>query len=190
MRAHDNANWLNDLQKIIGFYNSTPHHSLKGLTPNEVEKDKWKIGEIYMDKFLHNNGSKEAVEAQFKVGDRVRILLAKGLHDKEGQTFSTDIYTIDSIVQNKYKVMDEEGKLLRRGIKPTEMLKVTSKVRRVATPVAVPAVVKNQRHVRKLRSEGLTNEEESRELVDQVDQAPEPVRRSTRERRAPNRLDL
>ena len=149
---------------------------MKGLTPKDVDKDEWAQGKIYLDKFLHNTKMKD--DFKFEVGDKVRILLAKGLHDKEGRTFSTAIYTVDSIIQNKYKVMDDEGKVPRRGFKPHELLKVnTDKLKSVAIPDNVSRVLKTQQNVRVLRREGITNEEESRRLVDEVEKMKESQRR-------------
>ena len=192
MIANDNSNWIKDLQEIIDFYNSTPHDSLKGQSPNEVAKDDWKMGEIYMSRFLHNNESKQ--EFKFKVGDTVRIILAKGLHDKEGQTFSNSLYTISDIVRNKYKVADADGVTLKRGFKPHELLKVNEeKLKPISKPLEIPKVIKTQKNVRLLRREGITNEEESKKLVDDVEeersQPMEPtIRQSGRIRKAPEFL--
>lgn len=190
MIAHDNSNWLNDLQKIINFYNDTPHDALNGQTPNDISKDEWAQGSLYLDKLLYNHDIKKGLK--FNIGDNVRVILTKGLHDKEGQTFSSDIYSIHDIVKNKYKVIDYDGKLLRRGFKPHELLKIDiKKLKPISKPVSIPKIINTQRKVRLLRKEGITNEEESKNLIDEVENPTiaEPVlRRSSRVTKPINRL--
>ena len=90
---------------------------------------------------------------------------------------------------------DADGSTLKRGFKPHELLKVNeTKLKTVTKPKEVPETIQNQKHVRVMRGEGLVDEEESKELVSKYGQRgtveDEPIRRSTRVRTAPQRLNL
>lgn len=120
------ARWSRFLPDILDLYNGSPHSSLKGKSPNEAFEDVAFLSQLY----LHQKGYNEYVSGTIalKVGDRVRAAVGKKMFEKEGAVFSKMIYTIESKDKNKFRLRDEEGKLVKRKYKPVELKPVIGEV--------------------------------------------------------------
>lgn len=107
---------------IIENYNNTPHDGLNNITPNEAFENKHIRYENYKQGIEHNMNL--ASQSKFNIGDRVRVLDAFSLFEKEKPQFSKEIYTIKEYRGYKYKVEDKDGKQPRRLFKFHELQKV------------------------------------------------------------------
>jgi hypothetical protein len=109
MTEHDTVQWVDVFPYLIYNYNNTIHSAIK-MRPSDVTlKDENSI----LNKSIQKS---EKIKNRFKhinVGDVVRIPLKKDLFEKEGQTYSSELYTVDSIRNSKVAVRNPQGNLLR-----------------------------------------------------------------------------
>ena len=88
-------NWINIIHQVVDNYNNTPHSTI-GVAPNEVTESNRK--EVY--KRLYPNLGLRTV-CKLKIGDKVRKLIKKDLHQK-GYTrnWSEELYVIVKVKQS------------------------------------------------------------------------------------------
>jgi len=125
--------WLNYLDDVIDNYNNTPHSSLKFNLENggTINKSPLQItGEdmIILRVLARNSNFKEMDEENLNVGDFVRILKQKSQFEKEGSTYSKEIYIIKEQRNFSYVLEDLNGELKRGEFKPYQILKVDKNI--------------------------------------------------------------
>ena len=149
--ANDDPKWVEHIDNITRMYNDMPHSGLGNKTPNEVYHSEELQGEEYMDGVKANYKKTDL----FNVEDKVRIYEEKGKFDKEQPRWSREIYTVEGKVGNKYKV-----KGMRRKFKSFELMKIDETKLKKWLPETknVADTVKEQKHVRLLRREGIVDE--------------------------------
>ena len=176
--ANDDPKWVEHIDNITRMYNDMPHSGLGNKTPNDVYQSEELQIEEYMDGVKANAEKKTDL---FNIGDKVRIYEEKGKFDKEQPRWSREIYTVEGKVGNKYKV---EG--MRRKLKSFELMKIdVTKLKKLLPETKkVADTVKEQKHVRLLRREGIVNEDEAINAVRNVNNVEA---RPTRVRKAPPR---
>lgn len=145
------ARWTKMLQDVIELYNDSPHSSLQGKTPNEAYKDIPFLTGIYLKQAAHNREVLASVK--LTVGDKVRALVGKSIFDKEGASFSKMIYTIDSVEGNRFRLRDEQGKIMKKRYKPAELKEVRDVVDRLDDRVQ-ETVEKHKKIVKVRRATG------------------------------------
>ena len=113
MRHKRTYRYIDDLQNIVGSYNSTPHRSLGGISPDQVNKtneaDVW--AGIYLSK------SKKTTPKpifKFKKGDLVRVSFTRKPFQRAYQEqYSTEVFKIASRILKQaipmYKLEDLLG---------------------------------------------------------------------------------
>lgn len=91
---NNNSEWVNELPRLVKAYNNSPHRSLLGLSPNEVNMNSGLINEVNVIK----NQEARSRSIKFKVGQLVRRKLAKPVFTKGyKQIWSSTTYTIKAI---------------------------------------------------------------------------------------------
>ena len=96
------TNWVDYLPTLLASYNSTPHSSLKGMTPLEAEKRETDTRNISYERVV-----KDAKPSQFEVGDTVRVLKKKNVFGKGYEIrYSLKIFTIKTIEGKNYILSD------------------------------------------------------------------------------------
>jgi hypothetical protein len=139
MVADNDVKWTTWLDEVIDLYNDLPHRTLNNFTPNEV----WSDDYIKIQRQTHdekeNIKNYDAID-RFKVGDLVRVYKGRKQFDKEGETFSREVFKVVGIDKNKYLVEDEKGERLKRKLKPSEMIE--TKAPKLKTGGKVDKVVK------------------------------------------------
>jgi hypothetical protein len=97
---NNSVNWINNLQKIINVYNSSPNSGNLNIKPNDSrqEENKAKLSNANFYKAVHNNEILEK-RTTLQVGDKVRIKIKKTLLSK-GYTnnYSKTIYHIIEVL--------------------------------------------------------------------------------------------
>lgn len=135
MTTNSTTTWYKVLPDLVDNYNNTKHSSI-GIAPNQVDFVKAEL--IRMKE--SDKGYKSHDEfIKIKVGDKVRVQNDRGVFDKGGQTFSTDIYTVKSIQGFSFTVADEKGVINPKRYKyyevkkvgPVERLETEEKVRKI-----------------------------------------------------------
>jgi hypothetical protein len=96
------------LQLLVSNYNDTPHDSLAGMSPEEVDvKPSLKMA-VMLANAVHNSKRRQAEAAAGRnliaVGDTVRVLRRRGLFDKEQPAFSRALYEVTAKQGNLYSV--------------------------------------------------------------------------------------
>ena len=90
-----NANWVDELPKVIKKYNNTIHHSTK-MTPIDASKKK---NENEVFKNLQDKRKKQ--KPKYKLGDLVRTADKRNIFSKGDSTnWSNKLYTITEIIDD------------------------------------------------------------------------------------------
>jgi len=153
---HNTTNWIDIYNDIINNYNSTTHSALYNKTPNEVFTNNL-IGAKLHNTNLEQNEITKIITHEYKPGDSVRIVMKKDTFDKAQTRYSDEIYTIVEKVHNKYKVKNSKGEILKRMIKPSELLLTTGIVTQVENKAKnkVKAAKKEHQFDLKQKKEGI-----------------------------------
>jgi len=84
-----NIEWSDKLEKFIKTYNETPHSDIDGMTANEAEQYIKTTMDVNLAK------AKRMRKPKFKIGDKVRFKLLKGVFEKGyTRTYSKEVHTI------------------------------------------------------------------------------------------------
>jgi hypothetical protein len=150
--ANKTKTWIDILSKFIQNYNSTYHETIRAI-PYEV----------FTQQQQYNNQQLANPEVQvFNIGDKIRLKKKKKILDKFGETYSKLLYEVVKTGKNSYKIQNEEGNILKRTIKPYEMIKIQEidiyKIEDKAQQNREKNEIKRQKTKRKLNKEGLTEE--------------------------------
>lgn len=122
MDLTDDIKFENAIDEIVEIYNTTPHSSLKGNTPEDAYTDMKLQAKLYKE--AHKANAELSKGIDLDIGDYVRKSLDKSKFEKEKQTFTKTIYIIHDIIGNKYLLMDESGEVDDRLYKYSQLLKV------------------------------------------------------------------
>lgn len=109
MTVNNSVRWTDALNDILENYNNTYHSSIK-MKPSEVTLEKEK--ELMTDKFMHNQMGKERIRnSDIQVGDKVRLPVKKKLFEKEGKSYSDEIYTVSKVNSKTVLVQGKEDRI-------------------------------------------------------------------------------
>lgn len=122
MDMTDNPKFESAIDEIVDIYNTTPHSSLKGHTPDYAYKDIKLQAKLYKEGQTHNAQLTKSIDLD--IGDYVRKSLDKSKFEKEKQSYSKTVYVIHDIVGKKYVLMDENGNIDERHYKYSQLLKI------------------------------------------------------------------
>ena len=114
MLAYNTTKWTEFLPDILELYNNSPHSAHKNATPNEVYDDEMYLKGLYNAQRSQN----KQVNMEFKEGDKVRLMKGKVTFEKEKQTYSTEVHTVEGREGNRF-VIDGVKRLYRS----SEMIK-------------------------------------------------------------------
>ena len=156
MLLKGNTKWVGFLGEVVKNYNTTPHAALNGDTPDVMWKDEIGQDALFVDGILKNNKAWWDIDT----GDYVRILQPKGAFDKEGQTYSSEVYKVVGYKGYKYKLKDEDGNVMDRLYKYNELLRIDpEKLRKIGDGARVERRERNRnRTLNRVRQEGLDAE--------------------------------
>lgn len=110
-------NWINIYQKIIDQYNASPHSSLSGLSPNDVNKGN--APELFYsmyDKYFRDSAVSrlKRKKHKFNVNDIVRVAIQKkGFQKASNATYTEEVFYINKVMNTfptTYQITDENGK--------------------------------------------------------------------------------
>jgi hypothetical protein len=95
------------MQKLLDEYNSSPHKSLGGVSPNEFS------GITEAKYIAEKEADTEEIKAKINLepGDRVRIVLEKNAIAKNRSNLSPEAYIVDSKDGNGYLVRSKDGSI-------------------------------------------------------------------------------
>jgi len=122
MDLTDDVKFENSIDDILDIYNSTPHSSLKGNTPDDTYTDIKLQAQLFKDAQESNSKLDKAIDLD--IGDYVRKSLDKSKFEKEKQSYSKTVYVIHDIVGKKYQLMDGSGEVDDRLYKYSQLLKI------------------------------------------------------------------
>lgn len=122
MDMTDNPKFESAIDEIVDIYNTTPHSSLKGHTPDDAYRDIKLQAKLYKEGQTHNAQLTKSIDLD--IGDYVRKSLDKNKFEKEKQTYSKTVYAIHDILGKKYVLMDENGNIDDRHYKYSQLLKI------------------------------------------------------------------
>jgi len=181
-------NWIDVMPQILDYYNTRKHRTT-GMAPAAMtEADEDRVRARLNDEAARTVAGVSAL----KPGDRVRILLHKKAFGKGKLRWSDNVHTIEGRVDgtNSFTLVGLDGEY-----KYSDLQRVGAESRDVGgkAPETV-ALAKKRAHALRLSREQLTSRpgvKAAEELIErqalESEPEPEPVRRSTRERRAPVR---
>lgn len=160
MTAKDTATWIDVLPQLVDNYNSTDHSTLeqadiRHTKPKDITKDEEKqIIDGKLVKALHAMG-----DANLNVGDYVLVPAQRSLFDKEGQRWSTEVYTVSKIALSKVSLNKSDGTPLRKRYRVQELQKIARPLAQITKiKHAAPAVEQAKKEAkveRILRKEGV-----------------------------------
>jgi len=178
MLTHENLKWTEYLHKLIDLYNDTPNSGIKDMTPNEVFEDDLYMEGLHKGQLKYNEDVNESFDIE--AGDRVRAMLGKGTFEKEKQKFSSEIYTIVKQIGYKFELVGEDGKIIKRKYRASELLKVDKVVDRLGS--AKRHAEKEHKHTTRVRKATGKSYDEATESIKKANE-PRPNRvKKTRER--------
>jgi hypothetical protein len=131
--------WYNYLDDVVYNYNHTYHSTIKN-TPIDVFTGK----EINEQNYIK-------IDIKYNIGDKVRIMKTKKVFSKGDEiTYSTDIYTVESINKNKIKLID-----VSKLYKPYEIKKIDNIIETndndiINEPKTETATIKHDREMKQL----------------------------------------
>ena len=141
--------WVDDLSKLVMNYNRSRHSTL-GATPDDV----WHFRAVPKPRPVQRE------TFSFEEGDRVRVLLPRGVFDKKAGAprWSTTVYTISRREGFKYFIKNTRNEELKTKYRPSALKKVTKEeeeILRMKEPIKVPVVqqlrrVANQRRQKRI----------------------------------------
>lgn len=147
--------WYNYLDDVVYNYNHTYHSTIKNK-PIDVFTGK----EINKQEYIK-------VDIKYNIGDKVRIMKTKKVFSKGDEiTYSTDIYTVESINKNKIKLIDVD-----KLYKPYEIKKIDNIIETndndnniINEPKTETATIKHNREMKELeiKPENITREKRTR----------------------------
>ena len=104
--TEQNHKWIDILNSLVDNYNQSKHTGVENNKPKDMLFDNIRIKN-------NDEESKEDVKPKFKIGDRVRVSLKKGVFQKGyDANWSWEIYKIHKIVKGNpvtYKIIDENN---------------------------------------------------------------------------------
>lgn len=137
----DTTNWQGAIDGLIEAYNERPHNGVCNMSPNEAKQYSMSTRECHLEKV------RKVRKYSFKVGDMVRVRLAKSTFERGFDAkYSQTIYTITEIQGNAYlvsngksyrgadlqKVEGVADKVEKKREEPLKKAKVNAKKRRLA----------------------------------------------------------
>ncbi len=82
MTYHQTKKYMSVLPKLVEKYNSAPHSSLGGMSPNEAWEFPREARNFHYERIQRESSKKRRVKGDIAVGDWVRVLKLKGVFDK------------------------------------------------------------------------------------------------------------
>jgi hypothetical protein len=140
--ANNTVVWYDKLQDFVNNYNNSIHSSTN-KKPNEITAMEEK--EIINDKIENNL----AVRSKIKIGDTVRLPLSKSKFEKEGRSFTDDVFKVTKVMLANLQV---EGKTKKFPI--NAVLKVPAETKNHETK-KITAAKKESKVERAVKREGL-----------------------------------
>lgn len=157
--AYNTNNWIDVIDKIIHNYNNKIHSTLGDTPENVIKKDN--TSDVYQRLEKRINKADEAYfnRTSFQVGDKVRLLLKKGIFEKGTERWSRTIHKVEKVDGIYYYVSDRKSPY-----KKSELQDATDSESR-------PDVIDDEsvQEVREERKKRRTNRRIRKEGVDEKD---------------------
>ena len=129
MTQNETSRYLDQLENLVKSYNSTTHSTI-GISPYEAENERF--GEYVRGKLysFYDRGSKYQKRTKFRIGDHVRISVAKSRFQRSyGQSQTFEVFEIDGynsklpipmyFIRSLY-----DGDVIQGGFYESELVKV------------------------------------------------------------------
>ena len=122
MNENKTVIWTQFLSNIITLYNNSPHSFNGDVSPNDVYNDYEVLMNKYREEKSHNRMLSWSLNLE--VGQKVRTLKKKAKFEKEGRTWSSEIFTIVRKEGYRYCVTGEDGIEVKYNFRHNELIKV------------------------------------------------------------------
>lgn len=140
--------WIHILPDILHAYNTSPHRSI-GIAPANVNAENEHEIWLEQERIGPQNVTQREIQTVFRVGDHVRISIAKGVFDKGYlPNWSEEIYTITQILETnpqQYKLQDDNNEEIKGSFYSAELQKVTKPDRFAVERVIRTRMVRGRR---------------------------------------------
>ena len=144
--------WTQFLTNIITLYNNSPHSSNGDVSPNDMYKDYETLMKKYVNEKSHNRLLSWSLN--FEAGQKVRTLIKKAKFEKEGRTWSSEIFTIVRKEGYRYFVTGEDGKDVPLNYRHNELMKVeVEKIGKRISSDKIKQAGQSSRQARRLQHE-------------------------------------
>lgn len=130
MLIHKTTKWTTFLHTIVELYNNTPHSSIKNMTPDEVYDDYDYL--VLLHDAQHKRNTAANAKIKVEPGDHVRVMVGKGIFEKEKAKFSSIVYTVLRQEGYRFILVDADGDEVKRRYRPSELLVVDEEPTRVS----------------------------------------------------------
>lgn len=153
--SKNTVKWIDVLPLFIRNYNNRIHSST-GMKPNDTNINDEE--EIFIKTMIENAENKTTLRG-IEVGTKVRIRIPKKLFQKEGQVYSTEIYTVQQLGKSTVKVASETDGVAKR-VKYDDLLVIAKDTQRPTSEQAtstnnIQQAKKAHRTKRILQKEGI-----------------------------------
>lgn len=162
---NESTNWINSLDEIIDLYNNTPNTGIKNMTPNEVFDDTMYMEGLSESQKIQNEEMNDHIK--INIGDKVRVMVGKGIFEKEKAQFSIDTYTVENQQGYRFILKNEQGNLIKKLYRPNEILVIKEVEDRLNN--VIEKADKKHKKINKLVRETGDNYEIANEKIKNID---------------------
>ena len=156
-------NWIDIIQKIVKIYNSSPHSSLGGYTPEQAMSDNTELNQ-YLFQVNLIKSQQNSSASDLTIGDKVRIRIGDQFSKGTDPRFSGKVHSVKEIYGNNI-LLDNDKKYIR-----IKLLKVPADSVSDEKPNIIQQAKTQQKVKRFLKSNGHT----AKPLVAQLRRKPLP----------------
>ena len=156
-------NWIDIIQKIVKIYNSSPHASLGGFSPEEAMTDDTKINQYL---FLVNlmKSQRNGAASDLAIGDKVRIRIGNAFTKGTDPRYSGKVHTVKEVYGSNV-LLDNDKKYIR-----INLLKVPAD----SISDEKPNIIQQAKTQQKVKNFLKSNDHTAKPLVAQLRRKPLP----------------
>jgi len=132
MMVTGSKRWTDDLQELVRVYNDTPHDTLDGVSPSDVnDENRQALADMIRARAAKSN---VLDQDDLEVGDTVRIKIFKGVLEKASTpNWSEALYTVSRVVRSKkpfvrlrYTIVDDNDVKFKNNYPRNDLQKITA----------------------------------------------------------------
>ena len=104
-------NWIDIIQKILKIYNSSPHSSLGGYTPEQAMSDNPELNQ-YLFQINLSKSQQSGSSSDLTIGDKVRIRIGNQFSKGTDPRYSGKVHSVKEVYGNNI-LLDNDKKYIR-----------------------------------------------------------------------------